>query len=181
MSHNDPRRRAADGESGFTLVEALVAIVVLVFGLMAVTNLMVVAASSNSVANQGTAAVTSSTRIMDMLKSTSFDALPTGGTPIDPADTPAPKACDDPTLALGTDWHCNDVIPGVGSIHTHWMISPTTDVRLLHIRVQSEGMGALSGARSRADFTSFRACTNIDAGCPDPTGVAPTPSPSPTP
>ena len=42
-------------EAGFTLVEALVAVVVLVFGLMAVTNLLLVAASSNSVANQSTA------------------------------------------------------------------------------------------------------------------------------
>ena len=43
------------GEAGFTLIEALVAMVVLTFGLMAVTNLMLVAASSNTVANQGTA------------------------------------------------------------------------------------------------------------------------------
>ena len=57
---------ARRGESGFTLVEALVAIVVLVFGLMAVTNLMLVAASSNSVANQGTAAVASATRIVEL-------------------------------------------------------------------------------------------------------------------
>jgi type II secretory pathway pseudopilin PulG len=181
MCKNDPSRRAPSGESGFTLVEALVAIVVLVFGLMAVTNLMIVAASSNSVANQGTAAVTSATRIMDVIKSTSFDLLPVGGTPIDPADTPAPKACDDPTLTLGTDWHCNDIIPGVGTIHTHWRITPTTDVRVLHIRVQSEGLGAMSGARSRSDFTSFRACTNINAGCPDPALGGPGPSPSPTP
>ncbi len=49
---------------------------------MAVTNLMLVAASSNTVANQGTAAVTSATRIMDMLKSTSYANLtPPAGTP----------------------------------------------------------------------------------------------------
>ena len=46
LDHNDRSR-----ESGFTLVETLVAIVVLVFGLMAVTNLMLVAATSNTVAN----------------------------------------------------------------------------------------------------------------------------------
>ncbi len=42
------RPAAPDAEAGFTLIEALVAIVVLVFGLMAVTNLMIVAASSNT-------------------------------------------------------------------------------------------------------------------------------------
>ena len=45
---------------------------VLVFGLMAVTNLMLVAASSNTVANQGTAAVNTATRVMDMVKSNTY-------------------------------------------------------------------------------------------------------------
>jgi Tfp pilus assembly protein PilV len=39
-------------EAGFTLVEALFAMVILIFGLLAVTNLLIVGASSNSVANQ---------------------------------------------------------------------------------------------------------------------------------
>jgi len=179
MPRNVGRQRNPDRQSGFTLVEALVAIVVLVFGLMAVTNLMVVAASSNSVANQGTAAVTSATRVMDLVRSTSWDNIPIGGTTFDPQDTGA-RDCNDPALAL-TEWHCNEFIQGVGTIHTHWWITASSDIRLFHIRVQSEGLGALAGARSRADFTSFRACTNVDAGCPDPTGGGPGPSPSPTP
>ncbi len=148
-------------EAGFTLVEALVAIIVLVFGLMAVTNLMLVAASSNSVANQGTAAVTSATRVMDLIKTTSFIALPTGGTTFDPAD--GGLECSDTALTVG-DWHCSDNIPGVGTVHTHWWITPVAsgDTRLFHVRVQSEGTGALAATRSRAHFTTFRACTNSD-------------------
>ena len=49
-------------EAGFTLVEALCAIVILAFGLMAIANLMVVAATSNTVANQSTAATTLATQ-----------------------------------------------------------------------------------------------------------------------
>jgi type II secretory pathway pseudopilin PulG len=161
---HDPRARGA--EAGFTLVEALVAIVVLVFGLMAVTNLMIVAASSNTVANQGTAAVTSATRVMDMLKTTSFQDLGVGGIAFGSAPGTA-KDCDDPTLDLAADWHCDEAVPGVGQIHTHWWISTTDDPRLLHVRVFSQGMGALAGARSRSEFTTFRACTNTDAGCPE--------------
>jgi type II secretory pathway pseudopilin PulG len=153
---NEP---AARGQAGFTLVEALVAIIVLVFGLMAVTNLMLVAASSNSVANQGTAAVTSATRAMDLIKTTSFTALPTGGMTFSAAD--GGLECSDITLTVG-DWHCNDTVPGVGVVHTHWWITATPDPRLLHVRVQSEGTGALAAARSRANFTTFRACTNSD-------------------
>jgi type II secretory pathway pseudopilin PulG len=159
-------RAAQRGEAGFTLVEALVAIIVLVFGLMAVTNLMLVAASSNTVANQGTAAVTSATRVMDLIKTTSMASagaitMPIGGDPFDPTDAATAKECSDTTLQVN-EWHCLDTVPGVGVVHTHWWITATTDPRLLHIRVQSEGTGALAAARSRANFTTFRACTNTD-------------------
>lgn len=165
-------------EAGFTLVEALVAVVVLIFGLMAVTNLMLVAASSNSVANQGTAAVASASRAMDMLKAVTFATTnPIGGS-LD--DNPTPlgavfatddggKDCKDPTLVF-TEWHCSEAVPGVGLIHTHWWVTATVDPRLLYLRVRSEGTGALAGARSRAEFTSFRSCTNSDpttGGCPE--------------
>jgi len=164
---NATTRNRDGAAAGFTLVETLVAIVILVFGLMAVTNLLLVAASSNSVANQGTAAVTSATQVMEMIKSTSFANLPIGGTDFSAAD--GGKACNDTTLAL-SEFHCTDAMPGVGVIHTHWRITATADQRLHHLRVRSEGTGALSGARSRAEFTSFRACTNSDpasGGCPD--------------
>jgi hypothetical protein len=48
-------------------------------------------------------------------------------------------------------------------------VTSNADPRLLHIRVRSEGTGALAGARSRAEFTTFRSCTNSDpatGGCP---------------
>jgi type II secretory pathway pseudopilin PulG len=165
----DTRRENVErgAEAGFTLVEALVAIVVLVFGLMAVTNLMLVAASSNSVANQGTAAVASATRAMDLLKATTYASLVPGGIPFDATD--GGKECTDTTL-LVSEWHCNETVPGVGIVHTHWWITATADPRLLYIRVQSEGTGALAGARSRAEFTTFRSCTNSDpatGGCPE--------------
>jgi hypothetical protein len=156
------------GEAGFTLVEALVAIVVLTFGLMAVTNLMLVAASSNTVGNQGTAAVTTASRVMDMLKTTPFTSLATTGTDWEATPGGGPD-CGDVGLDV-TDMHCTDDIPGVGRIHAHWWVEATSDSRLWHVRVQAEGLGALSAARSRAAFTTFRACTNVDAGCPDPAG-----------
>lgn len=151
-----PRR----AEAGFTLVEALVAVVVLIFGLMAVTNLLLVAASSNTVANQGTAAVTAATSGMDFLKATSFATLAAnpGGTPF-VAD--AALECTDPALLL-TSWHCTNTVPGVGTVHSHWYITAMPDPRLLYLRVRSEGTGALAATRSRAEFTTFRSCTNDD-------------------
>jgi Tfp pilus assembly protein PilV len=163
----------AGAQAGFTLVEALVAIVVLVFGLMAITNLLLVAASSNTVANQGTAAVTAASQVMDFLKATSFDALDDnpGGVAFDAND--GGKDCSDTTLVV-TDWHCTSDTPGVGRIHTHWYVTAMpAEPRLMYIRVQSEGTGALAAARSRAEFTTFRSCTNDDpdtGNCPKPPG-----------
>ena len=141
-------------EAGFTLVEALVAIVILVFGLIAVTNLLVVAASSNSVANQSTAATAAAAQTMEQLRAVAFDTLAVGG------DVNADSgAC--------CTWWRDDAILGVGVIHTRWQIQAVNPVnaRARFISVRSEGTGALSRARSRAEFTTIRTCTNIALGC----------------
>lgn len=142
-------------EAGFTLVEALTAMVILIFGLMAVTNLFLVAASSNTVANQGTAATTAATQTMEAIKAVPFGILPkvtSGDVDSDLTGAPAPLP----------EYSRYDSVAGVGQIRTRWMmtaISATT----VFIRVRSEGTGALAGARSRAEFTTFRSCTTT--GC----------------
>jgi prepilin-type N-terminal cleavage/methylation domain-containing protein len=169
------RRKA---EAGFTLIEVLTAMVILIFGLMAVTNLLLVAASSNTVANQSTAAAASASRIMDRIKDSSFPTLvaggnvtadtgvtiPCGGEPSVPWPGPAPAGVNAPNILN----NCDDDIPGVGKIHTRWAINaiPGT-ARSYFVQVRSEGTGALAGARSRAEFTTLRSCTE-PTGCPAP-------------
>jgi len=151
------------GEAGFTLVETLVAIVVLVFGLMAVTNLLLVAASANTVANQGSAATTSATQVMDVLRSTAWPNLAAGGDLDNDAGPSADcRALPDPVTAV---YNCDDTIAGVGTIKTRWTITaaPGT-LRMYQITVRSEGLGALAGARSRATFTTYRTCTQSTPG-----------------
>ena len=160
----DPNERR--GQAGFTLVETLVAIVILVFGLMAVTNLLLVAASANTVANQGSAATTSASQVMDVLRSTAWNDIQVmsgGGDLTADATTPSPdcRALPSPLTAF----NCDDVIPGVGLIKTRWTITPGVGtVRLVQITVRSEGTGALSIGRSRATFTTFRTCTQSAPG-----------------
>jgi type II secretory pathway pseudopilin PulG len=162
MTENGMRNRVSgpagappreESQAGFTLVEALVAIVILVFGLIAVTNLMLVAASSNSVANQAAAAATIAAERLEQFKAISFN---------------------DPRLAAGGDVTTDqagfyttpdDNVPGVGQIHTRWQIV-TISPDILFIRVRSEGTGVLSVSRSRAEFTTFRSCTVTSLGCP---------------
>jgi Tfp pilus assembly protein PilV len=162
MTENSMRNRVSGpagppasrgSQAGFTLVEALVAIVILVFGLIAVTNLMVVAASSNSVANQSTAAATVASQRLEQLKALSFNnaALAPGG---------------DVTADVGGYFtNPDDSVPGVGQIHTRWEIVNVAP-SVLFIRVRSEGTGVLSAARSRAEFTTLRTCTSASLGCP---------------
>jgi type II secretory pathway component PulJ len=149
-------------EAGFTLVEALCAIVILAFGLIAIANMMAVAATSNSVANQSTAATTLATQQLERLKSIPF-TLPNSNV-------------QNPALNPGGDLE-NDAagffldslnpqpgdpvvdIPKVGVIQVRWTIAQV-DPRTLFITVRAQGTGPLSGARSRAEFTTFRSCTD---------------------
>lgn len=138
----------AAGERGFTLIETLVAIVILVFGLMAVTNLLLVGATNNSVANQSSAATAIASERLEQLKQVPFAQL-TSGTFTDP-----PRR-----------------IEGVGIIETSVAISRSpTDCQVRFITVTSEGTGAMSRLRSRATFSTFRTCTGLGRGCPPASG-----------
>ena len=158
-------RGGARSEAGFTLVEALCAIVILAFGLIAIANLMLVAATSNTVANQGTAATTLATRQMEILKNIPFTNPPTSAT-FNPALAPGGNLDADDATPPGYFTPPVD-IPGVGEVRVRWQITAIPDptsgaTTTLFIAVRAEGTGALTGARSRAEFTTFRSCTDSD-------------------
>jgi type II secretory pathway pseudopilin PulG len=164
-------------QSGFTLVEALVAIVVLVFGLIAVSNLMLVATSSTSAANQGTGAAAEGSRMMENLMATNWPALVAGGDV--EADVGAPGSKCDGAIPAGV-YNCDanvqnaggvpNGVPGVGLVHVRWKIE-AVGVRTLYVQVSAEGTGPLAAGRSRARFSMFRGCT----APPIPDGPCPTP------
>jgi type IV pilus modification protein PilV len=138
-------------QAGFTLVEALIAIVVLVFGLLAVTNLMLIGASSNSVANQSSATTALASEQLERLKAAPWNTVTTGGSLT--SDT--------------TNFFRDDNIDGVGPIHTRWQIS-SPNTQTLFIQVRSEPNGGLLKVRARAEFSTFRTCTAQPLGCPAP-------------
>jgi prepilin-type N-terminal cleavage/methylation domain-containing protein len=148
-SIHEPRR----ADAGFTLVEVLISIIVLVFGLIAVTNLFLVAGSSNAVANQATASTDVAAGILEGFKSQSWNTL----TPVTMAAVGSPQR--------------TDTIVGVGPIYSYWSITDVNDassavVRTKLIRVRSEGASRLSRGRSRAELTTYRTCTTPALGCP---------------
>jgi type IV pilus modification protein PilV len=173
MKSNDALSRDPSAEAGFTLVEALVAMVVIVIGLLAVANLMVVAGTSNSVANQSTAAAAQASEVLERLKAVPFAALKTAqtGTVVGDlvADAGSVANCNDDTQAGGCviagNFNSQRSIPGVGIVKTRWTVSQAPDNQSLFIRVRSEGLGSIGRARTRAEFTTFRSCTDASAGC----------------
>ena len=159
-------------QQGFTLVEALVAMLVLTFGLIAITNLFIVAASSNTVANHSTAAAAQAAEVMERLKAIDFNTLQPGGSLTGTCGSPpCPATCDpatDAAACMGAgNFDMRRSIDGVGTINVRWQIinpgagGPGT----LFVAVRAWSEAPLAGDRSRAEFTTFRTCT-LGTLCP---------------
>lgn len=171
QSSKRPRRN----ESGFTLVEALVAMVVLAVGLVAVANLLVVGAASNTIGNHSTNTTTIATETLERLRDIPFA---TGNPPVPQLQVSPPgtidlpldaSTCVDDTTATNcvrpNNFQAVKNVRGVGQVHTTWEIVQI-DGQTLFIRVRSESTAALARRRSRAEFTTIRSCTATSLGCP---------------
>jgi type II secretory pathway pseudopilin PulG len=140
-------------EGGFTLIEALIAIIILMVGLLGISQLFIAATSSNSIANRATASASIASREMERLKAIPFiDGRLNEGGNYQPA----------PFGNCGAGEYCTqEEVPGVGTVVTRWQI---TDVgvalpaRMKYIRMRTEVLGAFS-ALSRAEFTTYRSLT----------------------
>jgi Tfp pilus assembly protein PilV len=150
-----------EAEQGFTLIEALVAMLILMFGVAAVANLMVVAGTSNTVASHSTAATAAATQQMELLKSAPFGTLAPGGSTT--ADVGPTGACG--ATPVTATYNCNSILTGanaqftgVGRMKVRWEIialapaSPDTHF----IQVTAESMAPALGRRTRVLLTTFR-------------------------
>jgi len=151
-------------EAGFTLVEAMCAIVILVFGLMAITNLMIVSASSNTVANHMTGATGQANEVMERLKAVPFTQLTLGGSLT--SDAGSLPNCQEAaqSCVIPGNFNAYRSIPGVGVLRTRWTIE-SEDAQTMFLIVRSESTSPLVGTRSRAELTMFRSCTSPVQGC----------------
>jgi type II secretory pathway pseudopilin PulG len=162
---NRPSPARGTREDGFTLIEALVAVLILVVGIQGVANLMVVASTSNTVANHSSAATAQATETLERLKALPFAQLTPGGD----LDNDVPGTCDSSSTdcipAPLTQYSMFRDVPGVGRINTRWLVrQAATAATMIQITVRSESTAPLVGVRSRAEFTTYRSCTS--AGCP---------------
>jgi prepilin-type N-terminal cleavage/methylation domain-containing protein len=165
-SHAGPTQRS--GEAGFTLIEALAAIAILSFGLVAVSNLFIVSSVSNMTAHRQTATAMQAAEVAERLKAIIFDDLTNniGGDLDDDAGTI--DDCDDDAVdcVVAGNYNASREVDNVGTVKTRWSIvrpgagGPDT----IFITVRSEVIGVLGSQRTRSQFTTFRTCTTT--GCP---------------
>jgi type II secretory pathway pseudopilin PulG len=131
-------------DAGFTLAEALIATLVLTFGLASIFNLMIVATSSNSVANRSSGATMLASEQLEALRSQAFGSA---------ALAPSPVGVN--TLDIQTPgFFAMTTVEGVGDFETRWLIqnlNPTS----LFISVRTEPRG-FRGRWARAEFTTIR-------------------------
>lgn len=155
MHHLIETRRSRP-QAGFTLVEAVIATLILSVGLMAVSNLSVLAVGSTSVANRTTASSLVAAQKLEELKATPFSNL---------ADT-ATNALEADTTTGGVAAFSETNVNGVGRFHTRWRIATVGayGTTMKYIAVRTEALGVM-GRMTRAEFTTFRSCTT-------PTGAA---------
>jgi type II secretory pathway pseudopilin PulG len=156
--------REPSSEAGFTLVEALIAMVILMVGLAAISNLLIVSASSNTAANLSTSATTAATEAMEQLRAQTFGTLAPGTGLASPFGSPAPglpsnsayRLAPPPSPAAGR------VLP----IDARWQIStPVNQSNVRFIEVRAQMPGRFGSGLSLTEFTTFRACT-AQTGCP---------------
>ena len=165
MSAMQSSKRPRTDESGFTLIEALVAMVILAVGLVAVANLLVVGATSNTIGNHSTNTTTIARETMERLRNISFELVQ-----VSPAGSiDATPTCDDNVIANNCvrpdNFQAFKNVQGVGQVQTTWEIV-RVDNQTLFIRVRSDSNSALARRRARAEFTTMRSCTAVSLGCP---------------
>jgi Tfp pilus assembly protein PilV len=146
-------------EAGFTLVEALIAMVILMVGLAAVANMMIMAGTSNTAANLSSGATASATEAMETLKAQPFANLAPGTGFASPFGSPGTG------LSVNTAYRYSGGMSGVGRVDTRWEVSTPANLNNVRfVEVRSQMLGRLGSGLSLTRFTTFRTCTEA-TGC----------------
>jgi len=165
--------RATRAEAGFSLVEALIAIVILMVGLVAVTNLLLVAATSNEIGNLTTATSAEASETLERLKTLDYlTVIAAGGASqgsltadVGPANA-TPSLTPDVRVGGALTYHMYRNVPSLGIIRTRWTIQLNTSgpTQTAFIVVESQALQRLGSSASLSQFSTWRACTS--SGCP---------------
>ena len=136
---------AQRGDAGFTLMEALIATLILTLGILAIVNLSVVATTDNSNASRTTAAAFLASQKLEEIKAAPFSTL---------ADSPSSSLdADQAGFVTTID------LQGTGSFLVRWSVTSVPGAPpMKQILVRAESRVA-RGRQTRSNFQTFRTCT----------------------
>jgi|JI10StandDraft_1071094.scaffolds.fasta_scaffold06613_12 Tfp pilus assembly protein PilV len=141
------RARRLRSQAGFTLMEAVIATGILITGLAAVSNLMLVSVGTNSAGNRASTASFLASQRMEEMRAASFETL--ADSPLDSLDTNQ------------ANFFRETNVDGVGTFRTRWRVQTVVQfgASLKYLSVRTEPIGAMA-TMSRAEFTTYRSCTS---------------------
>lgn len=164
MTRNDSNTHAVRDERGFSLIEVLVAIVILTVGLLSLAQMMVLSTNANTLSGRMTSCSALAKQQLERLKAAPFY------TPAPPARNPLLAQGGDPTLqttvAGYSQFYDMDGLPtgaGAGHFETRWAITDVVppnlplemvriDMRCLAAAGNQDQFAVIGDAR----FTTFR-------------------------
>jgi hypothetical protein len=169
-------KETAGKDAGFSLVEAVIAVLVFIIGIAAISNLFLQSITANSTANVSAATAAVASEVMDRLRSMPSNTLAI--TPGTSPGTPLTNAAREAILAASATDSCSDTgtvdcvsgvglaakgfvlvkrVEGVGLVHAKWTVeSVGNGTNLFFITVRAQTMAPVVGERANAEFTSFR-------------------------
>jgi len=152
-----------DSRKGFTLLEVLIAFIILAVGLLGLAALQIIAIKANAFSKEMTQASAIAQAKLEELKN-----LPFSDVKLHPTDSPGSSDCDDPNLCCleeqdchpfpneSEDWY-QEEIKGVTYMIRHkvWENTPSNGMRKVKLWVEWVGTTAEQPQRHLATFTTI--------------------------
>lgn len=162
MRANSNRNPSNQREAGFSLVEVMIAIVILTIGLLSLAQMMVVATHSNSLSGRMTSCSALAKEQLERLKATPFYLDPVAKT-----RNPQLNAGGDVNSTVGgySQLYDADGLPaaGAGLFEVRWQITdvnnPGLPLEMVRIQMRclpAAGMGDQFAVIGEARFTTYR-------------------------
>ena len=138
LKRQPPNISKRDYESGYTLIETMIAIAIFAIGFLAIASLQIAASKTNRAGSDYTQATTIATDRMERLMN-----LPYGDGDLDPAANPHPAPPDDQQGKYNIQWNVTE---------TDLNADGTNDAKIINMTITWDRLGNSDGRFVNLDF-----------------------------